>query len=241
MSREFRAAEPHGDIVEPFPDVFYVEGRYTAFKLGYFPRTMTILRGPDGLTLLNALRMSPEGERELAKLGKVAHVVKLGAFHGADDPYYVHEHGAKLWAFPRAKHDGDITTNVELEDGAELPAPDTKVLQFKQTKFPEGVVFVERAGGILLTCDSLQHWATNDGMSLLSKVFSKAAGFFSAPVVIGPMWRKAMTKPNDSILPDYERILDLRFAHLLAAHGTPLLDSAHWDVEEAVTRVYGIN
>jgi len=241
MNREFRAAEPHGPIVEGFPDVFHVVGRFTPFRFGHFPRTMTILRGPEGLTLLNSVRLSSEGERELSKLGKVAHVVKLGAFHGADDPYYVREHGARLWAFPRAKHQGGITTDVELTDGGELPVPSTSVLKFQHSRFPEGVVHIERHGGLLITCDSLQHWAGRDGLSVLSFVVSAAAGFFKSPVIIGPIWRKTMTKPNSTLLPDFERILDLRFAHLLAAHGEPLLDCAHWDAEQAITHVYGAN
>ena len=37
---------------------------------------------------LNAVRLDARGEAQLAELGDVKHVVKLGFFHGRDDAYY---------------------------------------------------------------------------------------------------------------------------------------------------------
>lgn len=54
------------------------------------PSTMTLYRSEHGeLTIFNAQRVSEELEDEILALGTVAHVVKLGQYHGASDAYWV--------------------------------------------------------------------------------------------------------------------------------------------------------
>lgn len=98
MSDTFRTALPHGPLVEIVPDLFVVTGTFR-IALGAigFPRNMTVLRRGHELTLFNTVRLTTEAERELAALGEVRHVVRLGAFHGADDGYYLHRYDPTFW------------------------------------------------------------------------------------------------------------------------------------------------
>jgi hypothetical protein len=80
---------PHGPIEEVFPDVFLVRGSFAPSRGIRFDRNMTIVRKGGELVVLNSVRLSDDGEAQLAKLGKLKHVVRLGAFHGADDGYFV--------------------------------------------------------------------------------------------------------------------------------------------------------
>src|SRR5688572_6827527 len=86
---DFLPAMPHGPITEVFPDVFVVEGGFQFAPGVRITRNMTVVRQGDELTIINSVRLTPDGEAELEKLGRVKHVVRIGAFHGADDPYYV--------------------------------------------------------------------------------------------------------------------------------------------------------
>ena len=41
-------------------------------------------------------------------LGTVEHVVKIGGFHGIDDPFYVDRYKPTLWALPGATHERGV-------------------------------------------------------------------------------------------------------------------------------------
>src|ERR1041384_7554290 len=99
-----RPAMPHGSLEEVFPDVFVVRSSFRAGAGVTFERNMTVLRQGGGVVILRSARRSDAGEAGLAKLGKVTHVVRVAAFHGADDPYYVERFGATLWGAPGTKH-----------------------------------------------------------------------------------------------------------------------------------------
>ena len=151
---DFPPAEPHGPIEEIFPDAYWVTGSVRFKPLVRLPRNMVVLRNGDELTLINAVRLNEEGEAALARLGTVRHVIRIGN-HGMDDAYYIERYGAKHWAVPR---EGE-TSDVELTEDTELPIPDTRVFMFRDTKMSEAALLVEREGGLLITCDSIQHWA----------------------------------------------------------------------------------
>ena len=62
-------------------------------------------------------------------------------------------------------------------------------------------------------------------------------GFMKRPAQIGPPWRKMMTPEGGSLRPDFERLASLDFAHLIPAHGRPLMDSAKQDVRATIEAV----
>lgn len=207
MTQQFPAVQPHGSLEPIFEDAWYVTGSVVFKPLLRLPRNMVILRHGGELTVINSVRLDAAGESALDALGKVTHVMKIG-FHGMDDAYYVDRYGAKMWTV----RDGS------LSEDSQLPFPDGSVFMFKQTVVPEAALLVERKRGLLITCDSVQHWVPKDVMSWAAKIVTRLIGF-QQPVQIGPPWRKRQTPPNGSLKSDFERLADLPFQCLIGGHG----------------------
>ena len=77
---------PHGDIESLGADIFAVRGSIRINLLMRISRNMGIVRDGSELTLVNPIQLRPETEKKLAELGEVKNIVRLGAFHGIDDP-----------------------------------------------------------------------------------------------------------------------------------------------------------
>jgi hypothetical protein len=229
----FPPALPHGPLTEVFPDVFVVTGGFRFAPAISITRNMTIVRQGGELVLINSVRLSPEGEAELDKLGKVAHLFRIGAFHGADDPYYVDRYKPTLWAPPGTRHGGGLTTRKELV-AAVAPLPGMRVFSFDQAKVPEVGVLLERDGGILVNCDAYQNWTSFEGCSLLGGLVGRFMGF--GPAVIGGPWVKSQ---GPGVRGDFERLVELPFQHLLSGHGMPLRDTAKEGLRRAIAKSFG--
>lgn len=227
---------PHGPVEPAFADdVFIVMGQTRPAFGGHelqFSRTMTILREGSDLTLVNTLRLDDVGLAALHDLGTVKNVVKLGAFHGRDDAFYVERYGATVWAFPGMPHSRGVTTDRELVDAG--PLPDAQPFLYETSGTVEGHLLLQRHGGILLSCDSLQNLTGPDEwFDEATTGIMGGAGFFAA-ANIGPGWMGAA----DPKRADFERLLELPFRHLISAHGPPLRDVAHAAVTASVERVF---
>lgn len=225
MTYEFTEQMPHGKIEEVFPDVYFVTGTTKPVFQGQqfqFSRNMTIVREGDALTVINTVRLDDNGLAALDKLGRVRNVVRLGSFHGYDDAFYVDRYDAKLWALEGMKHDSGLPTGAVLKRGGQMPFGSCSLFRFDVEK-PEGLLLIDREGGILVSCDSLQNWVEAD--EYFSEESKKKMGEFGflREANIGPGW-KMQSKPKPS---DFERIKELKFRHLLSAHGIPLKDKAH--------------
>ena len=207
MTQQFPPVQPHGSLEPIFEDAWYVTGSVVFKPLLRLPRNMVILRHGGELTVINSVRLDAAGEAVLDALGKVTHVMKIG-FHGMDDAYYVNRYEAKMWTV------GDSS----LSEDSQLPFPDARVFMFKQTVVPEAALLVEREGGLLITCDSVQHWVPKDVMSRAAKIVTRLIGF-QQPAQIGPPWRKRQTPPDGSLKSDFERLADLPFQCLIGGHG----------------------
>ena len=229
----FPAAEPHGPIEEIFTDAYWVTGSVQFKPLVRLPRNMIILRNGEELTLVNAVRLNEEGEAALAKLGRVKHVIQIG-FHGMDNAYYIDRYGAKCWTVPREGETGD----VELAEDTELPIPDARVFMFHDTKLPEAAILLEREGGLLITCDSIQHWAPHKLMSGAAKLITRIMGF-QFPAQIGPPWRGVQTPEGGSLKADFGRLAQLPFSHIVGGHGGLLKNDGQARLAETMTRVFG--
>lgn len=235
---EHSPAWPHGPLQLAFPDIYVVLGTNRTHHAGVdlqTSRTMVVLREGDELTLVNTVRLDDAGLRELDALGRVRHVVRLGAFHGRDDPFYCDRYDAALWALPDALHaDGRATTHV-LRDGGRFPAMAGEPLVFASARFPEAAVVLPRDGGVLLTCDAIQNWTHVD------RFFSAATGeLFTAQGLIAPAnipatWLGACA-PD---IADFQRLLARRFRHLISAHGEPLRDEAHARIAARLAELVG--
>ena len=112
----FPQALPHGELREVLPSIYLVTG---AFKMARpplcFSRNMTVVPEPAGLVLVNSVRLSDQGLKQLDALGKVTDVIRLAGFHGRDDGFYKDRYGAKVWAVKGQRYTTDFETNAKKE------------------------------------------------------------------------------------------------------------------------------
>jgi hypothetical protein len=235
----FTPVLPHGDIQEIVPDVFFVTGTSCPTFQGQkwqFSRNMTIVRQGDALTLINTVRLDDAGLQALDQLGKVKNVVKIGAFHGIDDAFYVDRYRARLWALPGHQHESGLPTDETLTSGGKMPFSGCSLFVFETAKMPEGILLIDRDGGILVACDSLQNWVDADQyFSEASAEMMRQIGFIR-PANVGPGWQK-FCEPQAS---DFIRLKALPFRHLLSAHGVPLRNDAHAQLSATFAGLFGV-
>jgi len=233
----YPAATAHDPIVEVFPNVFMVRGSMQMNALMRFNRNMVIVREGADLTVLNSVRLSPEGERQLDALGKVHHVIRLGYFHGRDDRYYVDRYQADFWAPTGSRGDPGPAPDHELSEAMQLPFADAEVFLFREARHPEAAVLLKREGGILITCDCLQNYADRRFCSPLARLMMPVMGF-PLKMLIGLLWKKALTKKGGSLKPDFERLAGLDFKHLISGHGSLKHGGAKSAVREAIATAF---
>lgn len=232
---EFAPAPAHGPIEELFPDVFVVRGSMPIAPLVTIPRNMVILRQGRELTLVNSVRLSVAGEQQLQALGEIKHLVKLGHFHTRDDPYYRATFAPTFWAPQPA----DSATNALLE-GEASPVDAAQVFRFAAARFGEAALVLRQpSGNLLLTCDSVQNWTDTSGCSLMGAMATRFMGLVK-PAKIGPLWAKQMTENQPAALrPDFERLLQHDFAHLMAGHGSLLRNDAKQCLQQSCIQTFG--
>jgi hypothetical protein len=230
---------PHGQLDELFPGVFFVTGTMKTELMGaqwHFSRNMTVVRDGAALTLINSVRLDDAGLAHLETLGRVANVVKIGSLHGRDDAFYRARYGARFWALPGMTHEHGLVADRELSPDGEMPFAGCSVFIFGTTKLPECILRVDRAGGILVACDSLQNWLEPDEFfSDESRRMMTEMKFFQ-PANLGPLWLKV----NEPRGQDFERLRELSFRHALCGHGAPLSDTAKEAYTARFRQVFGI-
>ncbi len=144
-----------GRLVQVFENVWWAWGT-TRFAPGLlFPRNMVILREAGELVIVHPVMMPDAAQAEIEALGPVRHIVRLGAFHGMDDPLYVKRYAPIVWAPPGVDHREGVTTHRELRPGGELPLAGATLFAFGRSRTPETAIHLARHGGLLLTCDSI--------------------------------------------------------------------------------------
>jgi hypothetical protein len=237
--KQFPPALQHGSIEEVFPDVFFVSGAMETVlqEMDWkFSRNMTVVRDGERLIIINSVRLSDEGLAELDKLGKVTDVVRLGSLHGRDDPFYVDRYHAEYWAMPGMEHESGLKATHTLTPDGPLPISNASLFEFHTTQIPEGIIILNREGGILIACDALQNWlAPDEFFSEQSKELMQKMGFFT-PANLGPVWVQRATPKGG----DFARLKELSFKHALCGHGAPLCDSAHKDYCDTFNRMFGV-
>jgi hypothetical protein len=221
---EYHPVMPHGPIQEVFPDVFHVTGTMRAEFFGsmwQFNRNMTIVRDGRDLTLINTVRLDDTGLAALEALGTVKNVVRIGDMHGVDDRFYVDRYHATFWALPNMRIGEGLTVDRTLSESGEMPFSHCSVFEFKTTARPECILRLDREGGIMIACDSLQNWVAPDELfddETVEKM--KNIGFFT-PTSLGLAWlQESQPKPDDFV-----RLKAVPFRHALCGHGAPARDS----------------
>jgi hypothetical protein len=237
---EFAPALPHGLLEEVFPNVFFVTGTMRAEFFGsmwQFSRNMTVVRDGDQLTIVNSVRLGDAGLRQLDALGTVANIARIGDMHGVDDPFYLDRYrSATFWAMPGMDIQEGLTVGRELRAGGEMPFANCTFFEFKTTKMPEGILRLDRAGGIMIACDALQNWVAPDQFfddSTIEKM--REIGFFTR-ANLGLAWLQ-MSEPQ---APDFVRLKEVPFAHALCGHGVPLRDTAQPEFHAAFHRFFQV-
>jgi len=232
---------PHDPPKQIAEDLFVVHGCVKPNAVVRFTRNMTIVRDHGRLALINSVRMDDAGLSRLDELGEVAHVLRLGPAHGMDDQFYVDRYNADFWSFEGGTtYTKPATKRVLSEEGA-LPFSNAKLFAFDHLIEPEGAILLEREpGGILLTCDAIQSYATfphTPHTNWLARRMLPMIGF-PRKTLIGPLWMKHAVKDREGIKAEFKRLMALDFNQLLAAHGTFLSENAHVEVERAYEKMF---
>jgi len=243
MARPDPPAYPHGELVEVLPDLFLVAGtmRLPGPLPVRFSRNMTVARRGDRLVVINSVRLDDAGLAALDRLGRVTDVVRLAANHGMDDPFYAERYAAKVSIVKGQRYTAGLDTSApgnyftadhELDAGA-VPALDGARLITLDSTPREGLLLLRDFGGTVISGDCLQNWAAPDEyFSWLAKPMMKAMGFVK-PYNIGPGWYKRSKPPKDQM----RGLLELEYANVLPAHGTPVIGGASGHYRAAIERV----
>jgi hypothetical protein len=233
----FPPPELHAPLEKIFDDVYFLHGSVRMGPGMRINRNMVAIRNEGELTLVNPVRLADDGE--LDALGEVKHVVRIGAFHGMDDPYYLARYEATFWSQERADQpESAPKPDVVIREDGDTPMPDAKFFIFREAQYPESAFLLERHGGVLVTCDSVQHHVDKTNCSLVAKAAMSAMGFMR-PMNIGPPWRKKMTKEGGSLEPDFRRLLELEFDHAAGGHGQFCRGGAKDKLSATVGIVFG--
>jgi hypothetical protein len=230
---------PHGTIEELWPDVFFVTGTMRNEFFGstwQFSRNMAIVREQDRLTIVNSVRLDEAGLAALDRLGKVVNVVRIGDMHGSDDRFYVDRYGASFWALPSMMARDGLKVDRELALDGERPFADCSLFVFQTTKRPEAILRIDREGGIMIACDSLQNWVEPDAFFDEATVATmREMGFFTT-AGLGLAWLHESAPKAE----DFLRLKAVPFRHALCGHGRPLRDSAHAGYHAAFKRFFEV-
>lgn len=233
--KNYTPAWPHSEIKEIFPDIFFVTGTNKTVHDGVnlqHSRNMIIIRNQDELSLINTVRLTEQGLLSLDQLGKVKHILRIGAFHGRDDAFYLDQYHASLWALKGMQDEHGHSTHFELTTQTKLPF-NASVFIFETSKFPEAILHINHEGGIIITCDSIKNWLGPDEYfnEESAKLYQDNASF--GPASISKVWQQACQVD----ISDFNRLLQLPFRHLLSAHGQPLLHHAHEQVTNTINKL----
>jgi hypothetical protein len=236
---QFPPALQHGNLEEVFPGVFFVSGAMETVLQEMewkFSRNMIVVRDGERLIIVNSVRLDDEGLAALDRLGRVTDVIRLGSLHGRDDPFYVDRYGAEYWAMSEMAHESGLQATRTLAADHPLPISDASLFEFHTTAIPEGILRIDRDGGILIACDALQNWLSPDEyFSDSSRDLMQQMGFFT-PANLGPVWVQRAEPAGE----DFARLKTLSFKHALCGHGAPLRDTAHEDFAATFQRLFGV-
>lgn len=236
---QFSPALAHGHLEPVFQDIFFVTGAMETVLQDLdwcFSRNMTVVREGERLIVINTVRLDETGLAELERLGQVTDVIRLGALHGRDDSFYVDRYQARYWTLPGLANDNTLAVTHTLSEEGPLPISDASLFEFQTTRLPEGILHLKRDGGILIACDALQNWISDDEFfSDVSRDRMQEMGFFT-PANLGPVWCQAAAPGGE----DFLRLKTLNFKHALCGHGEPLRETAHEDYSATFNRLFGV-
>lgn len=243
VARPFPAVLPHGELTEILPGLHFVTG--TVAMPGplsvHVSRNMTVIREGERLVLVNSVRLDNRGLAALEALGKVTDVIRIAANHGMDDPFYKDRYGAKVWAVKGTRYmagfaasaDTYFEPDAEMDPTTKLPLEGARIQVIHSTR-PEALLLLDRDGGVLVSGDCFQNWATVDAYSsFFTGLMMRVMGFIK-PHNVGPAWFKNGKPPIEEM----RAILGLPFTKVIPAHGSPVLADALERYRPAIERLH---
>lgn len=194
---------------------------------------MYVIKEGEDLTLVNTVRLNDAGLAALDKLGKVKNIIRIAGFHGMDDPFYKSRYNVKLYSVDApfakgvstepAQEDIYFEADEILKSDSELPIANASYLEISSSQPKEGILLLNRDGGIAITGDSMQNWEQPDEFfNFVGGFVMKRAGFIRA-YNIGPGWLQ-YAKPD---LKEVLACTESKFENLLPSHGSPVLGGAY--------------
>jgi len=236
MPYEFPKPLGNGPLVEVFPNIWAVEGYVYPVPGARMTRNMTIIKQGDKLCVVNSLRLMPEQEAEMEKLGTVKHLVRLCVGHGMDDPYFVDKYKPTLWeagaGMPWA--DKEITLKADKvlgEDGAPFPEIVTPLIFSSIKEEIKGDASLIVASGdtkVLVASDSVMCYGKHKddtklstlSNSLLGKVALWMLGFAGRVNTVPEYFKHHSPDGKASgILPDLENLAAADWDAVIPPHG----------------------
>ncbi len=265
-----RAPARHSAIQAVSDDIFMVRGKMPSTAARplferiflYYSRTMTIVRSQNNLggydlTIINSIRLDEKGLAHLAELGQVKHVVRLGAFHGVDDAFYVQQFGAKYWVVDGMINAEGLESTPEILSPDNLPIPESALFTFNNLKYPEAIMILtptKQRSGVAITVDAIQNHTSIfdiDNSPLVSFIIWKIGLYGAAR--LGPIWmrnqvpgtmpkadlrtQKIKARMSEFFTPQFERLLtNYDFDMLMPGHGWPILKDAKHAIKTSMAR-----
>ena len=228
MSRPHPPAYPHGEPQEVLPNVFFLDG---SIKVGPMraSRAMTVVREGERLIIINSVRLDDEGLAKLDALGKVTHTIRVGGYHGSDDPFYKEHYGATSLAIAGQTYftginpaKGQIYFEPDgyLDATSELPIEGASLTVFS-TSVPEALLRLPVGGGTLVAADAMHNWGPDEYFNFAGKLAMRVAGMFK-PYRLGGGWLKTHRPDAKEIA----GILDIEFDNVLPGHGRAVIGGA---------------
>ena len=236
MTKIYPTATPQDPLVEIFPNIYLLRGSIQVAPLLRINRNMVIIKQGYDLTLINAVRLNNTNLARLAELGEVKHLIRLGDFHGLDDEFYLDTFAPTFWsqadhvAYPNLKPIQAITEHTAS------PVLHSQFFIFKAAKYPEAALFLKEHQ-LLITTDSVQYWDDWKYFTFFSKIIMYLMGF-RLKLFIGGPWLKKVSEHKNSLKPDFEKLLELDFKHLIASHGNVLKESAKTELKQAIQHTF---
>jgi hypothetical protein len=156
--------------------------------------------------------------------------------HGVDDPFYIDRYKARFWALPGMHVQEGLRVDEELTEGGRMPFGGASLFVFKTVQRPECIIRLDREGGILIACDSLQNWvAPNEFFDEATIDAMRKMNFFQ-PANLGPAWMHGSQPQAD----DFIRLKEIPFRHALCGHGEPLLNDAQQAFHKTFVQVFNL-
>ena len=233
----FHVVQPQEPLVEVLPDLYLLRGSIKLAPGISINRNMVVIREGGELTLIGAVRMTPDNEGRLEELGRVTNLVRIST-HGVDDAYTKSRFGTRFWCFSGTEAAYERPAPDEVFDESHgLPFLSADLHRFRGINGSEVALIWRKNDGVLITSDALQHYGDWRFFNAPSRLIHPLMGF-SRGMIVGPVWHRMLTEDESVLRRSFESLLDGDFKHMMGLHGTLCRDVAKDRIRAAIVREF---